>query len=87
MEAADAERLVLTYLGHNKFIDNTELFQTQNAISREALEPVLKSLEAEEYIKLTVIEKKVIELTEEGLGYAKEGSPEFQFVQAMKMGE
>jgi len=37
----------------------------------------LKSLTAEEYIKLEVLERKVIELTDEGNGYAKDGSPEF----------
>jgi len=34
------------------------------------LEKVLKSLLAEDYLKLEVIEKKLIELTDEGLGYA-----------------
>lgn len=36
---------------------------------------------------LEVIEKKQIVLTEEGNSYAVNGSPEFQFVSAMKMGE
>ena len=47
----------------------------------------MKSLSAEEYIALEVIEKRVIELTEEGTSYAQAGSPEFQFVSAMAMGE
>jgi DNA-binding PadR family transcriptional regulator len=34
------------------------------------LEPILKSLSAEEYIKLIVIERKEIELTDEGKSYA-----------------
>ena len=51
------------------------------------MEPVLKSLLVDEYIVLTVLERKLIELTEEGLSYANNGSPEFQFVSNMKMGE
>jgi hypothetical protein len=31
----------------------------------------------DEYVKLTVIEKKLIELTDEGKSYAANGSPEF----------
>jgi len=44
---------------------------------KDTLEPVLKSLSAEEYVKLDVIERKEIELTDEGRSYAKDGSPEF----------
>jgi phenylalanyl-tRNA synthetase alpha chain len=48
---------------------------------------VLKSLLVDDYVVLEVIEKKLIELTEEGQSYAKDGSPEFQFVSKMQMGE
>ena len=51
------------------------------------MEPVLKSLLVDDYVKLDVIEKKLIELTDEGNSYAKDGSPEFQFVSKMAMGE
>jgi len=34
-----------------------------------------------------VIERKTIELTDEGKSYASNGSPEFQFVSKMEMGE
>jgi hypothetical protein len=54
---------------------------------KEVLEPVLKSLSAEEYIKLNVIERKEIELTDEGKSYAQEGSPEYQFIMKMAMDE
>ena len=56
-------------------------------MSKDDLDPVLKSLNAEDYLVLKVIEKKLIELTDEGLGYANDGSPEFYFVSNMKMGE
>ena len=87
MSVQDVEKLVLGFLGENSVIENTESFQTEKNVSKDTLEPVLKSLEAEDYIKLTVIEKKLIELTEEGEGYAKNGSPEFQFVQKIQLGE
>jgi len=46
-------------------------------LEKEAFENTLKSLTAEEYIKLNVIERKEIELTDEGRSYAQNGSPEF----------
>ena len=51
------------------------------------MDNTLKSLTAEEYIKLNVIERKEIELTDEGKSYAQNGSPEFQFVSNMVVGE
>lgn len=56
-------------------------------MTAEEIDPVLKSLVALEYIVLDVIERKVIELTDEGKSYAANGSPEFQFVSKMEMGE
>ena len=56
-------------------------------MSKEDMEPVLKSLLVDDYVKLEVLEKKLIELTDEGNSYAKDGSPEFQFVSKMNMGE
>ena len=60
---------MLTYL-KDKSIENTEQFSAQTNVAKDELDPVLKSLSAEDYIKLEVIEKKLIELTEEGRGYA-----------------
>ena len=61
----------------NSVIENTETFEKQNNLNHDDLEPVIKSLTAEEYIALEVIERREIELTEEGSGYAKDGSPEY----------
>ena len=47
----------------------------------------MKSLTSENYIVLEVIETKLIELTAEGSDYAKNGSPEFQFVSKMAFNE
>ena len=56
-------------------------------MNKESFENALKSLSADDYVKLNVIERKEIELTEEGKSYAQNGSPEYQFVSSMKMGE
>lgn len=84
---ADVENKVLTFVGQNGQIENTEKFCADSGIAKEILDPVLKSLDADEYVKLTVIEKKIIELTDEGKSYAQNGSPEFQFVSKITMGE
>mmetsp|Transcript_14581 Transcript_14581/g.24881 ORF Transcript_14581/g.24881 Transcript_14581/m.24881 type:complete len:91 (-) Transcript_14581:1266-1538(-) len=81
------ESTVLKTLGEKGSIANTEQFSAETAIPKEQLDPILKSLEGLEYIKLAVIEKSLIELTEEGKSYALNGSPEFQLVSAMKLGE
>ena len=86
-ENKELEGKVLQYVGKNGSIENTENFVEELGISSAILDPVLKSLVSEDFLVLEVIEKKQIELTEEGKSYAKEGSPEFQFVSAMKMGE
>jgi len=58
------ENLVLKYIeDHNGSIANTEDFSTENGIAKDDLDPILKSLVSEDYIKLEVIEKKLIELT------------------------
>ena len=71
------EKLVLGFINESGQIENTELFAQQQNISKEVLEAVVKSLSADEYIVNSVIERKEIELTEEGRGYAQNGSPEF----------
>lgn len=71
------EKKVLAYVNEHNQIENTEIYQTQENLVKEELEAVLKSLSAEEYIKLQVIERKEIELTDEGKSYAQDGSPEY----------
>ena len=46
----------------------------------------LKSLLVDEYVLLEVIERRKIELTEEGAGYVKDGTPEFQYASALSVG-
>ena len=76
-DTSTLEKKVLAYLGEHGKIENTETFQTEHKIDKELLEPVIKSLSAEEYVVLSVIERKEIELTDEGKGYAISGSPEY----------
>ena len=91
MAAADTamlEKLILGFMDKNNGeIANTAEFCAQNKVATDQLEPVLKSLLVDEYVVLSVIERKVIELTAEGLGYAQDGSPEYQFVSKMEVGE
>lgn len=56
-------------------------------IAHSDLDKILKSLLSEEYVILTVLEKKLIELTPEGQGYAQKGTPEFQYTSALKLNE
>ena len=79
----EIESKVLNYLNTNNVILDTGDFSTAQNISKDDLDPVLKSLTSEDYIVLEVIERKLIELTDEGNDYAKNGSPEFQFVNKM----
>ena len=74
-------------MGEHGSIENTENFGNEQGIDKEDLEKVLKSLLVDDFLSLEVIERKVIELTEEGQSYAKNGSPEYQFVQKIAMGE
>jgi hypothetical protein len=83
VDTAALEKTILEYLAANGSIDNTESFCGSQSISKEDLEPVLKSLLVDDYVCLEVIERKIIELTDEGNTYANEGSPEFQFVTKM----
>ena len=87
-DTAMLEKLILGFMDKNNGeIANTAEFCDQNKVATDQLEPVLKSLLVDEYVVLAVLERKVIELTAEGLGYAQDGSPEYQFVTKMEVGE
>jgi len=71
MEALqDIEKLVLQTLDKQGHIADSDLFAGANNLGKEDLEKILKSLLVDDFVQLEVIERKVIELTEEGLGYA-----------------
>jgi phenylalanyl-tRNA synthetase alpha chain len=87
IKTQEVEKQILAYLNSNNVIENSEIYQQTAGLDKDALESVLKSLSAEAYVALSVIERKEIELTEEGLSYAENGSPEYQFVTKMAMDE
>lgn len=86
-DMSQVEKTVLQYINDNGEIKNTENFDVEKGLDKSSFDNTLKSLTAEEYIKLNVIERKEIELTDEGKSYAQNGSPEFQFVSNMVVGE
>lgn len=55
-------------------------------ISPLKLDAAVKSLLVDDYVVLDVIERKMIALTEEGEGYARVGTPEFQYASALQVG-
>lgn len=77
---------MLGLVDKNGAIENTEALIT-DTVHKDHLDAVLKSLNVKEMIKLEVIEKRLIFLTDEGNSHAKNGSQEFIFVSAMKHGE
>lgn len=52
-------------------------YASQLNISHLDIDKILKSLNADEYLNLVVIDRKVIELTQEGKNYVEKGTPEF----------
>ena len=48
-------------------------------VAHTELDKNLKSLLVDDYLILTVIERKGIELTDEGASYASIGTPEYQY--------
>lgn len=81
----DLQQHVLNLLNENNEIPDTSALVTE-AVTREALDAALKSLNVDEYVVLEVIEKKMIELMDEGRGYALNGTPEFQYANALEVG-
>ena len=76
-DTSELEKLILGTVNKDGSIKDTADFLTKHKLSAEELDPVLKSLVALEYLILDVIERKYIELTDEGKSYAANGSPEF----------
>mmetsp|Transcript_100480 Transcript_100480/g.138495 ORF Transcript_100480/g.138495 Transcript_100480/m.138495 type:complete len:95 (+) Transcript_100480:39-323(+) len=71
-------------LGHldkseGKIADSTSLVEVTEGAAVAQIDAALKSLVADEYVNLKVIEKKQIELSAEGAQYADKGTPEYQY--------
>lgn len=74
---------VLTTLGSKGQILNTADMVKELNIQPKLMDAALKSLLVDDYVKLDVIDLKLIELTAEGAGYLVNGTPEFQYANAL----
>jgi phenylalanyl-tRNA synthetase alpha chain len=79
------EDLILKALHDDNLIEDTALLAHKLGIQHTELDKGLKSLLVDDYLVLTVIERKVIELTDEGASYATVGTPEYQYAKALEM--
>ena len=77
---------ILKYLHANGAIEDTAVYAKELGVAHTDLDKSLKSLLVDDYLVLTVIERKVIELTDEGATYASKGTPEYQYASALVMG-
>ena len=83
----ELQQHVLTQLDKEGQIADSALVVQSLGIHPKVLDAALKSLNVDEYVNLDVIELKQIELTQEGAGYLEKGTPEFQYVSALVVGE
>ena len=58
-------------------IEDTAALVESLSITPSKLDAVVKSLLSEDFVVLDVIERRKIELSEEGSGYVRDGTPEF----------
>ena len=66
-------------------IEDTAILAQKLGVVHTELDKNLKSLLVDDYLVLTVIEKKGIELTDEGASYASIGTPEYQYANALEL--
>lgn len=71
-------------LAENNVIEDTLLLAKEIGLSHADLDKSLKSLLVDDYLVLAVIEKKLVELSEEGASYVEKGTPEFQYASALE---
>lgn len=69
-EKADTDKIeteLLQHLVSHESIEDTLQYSAQLNINHHDLDPILKSLNADEYVVLNVIEKKTMKLTDDGV--------------------
>ena len=86
-ETAAIENAILQELDKAKVIVDSNAFAAKINVDGQQLYAVMNSLFLDGYIKFEGKDSRLIELTEEGEGYARDGTPEFKFVSAMAVGE
>ena len=70
---------ILTHLHQSNVIEDTAVLAQKLGVAHTELDKNLKSLLVDDDLVLTVIERKGIELTDEGASYASIGTPEYQY--------
>lgn len=78
------QQTILTLLAQQGSIADTDALVTAD-LSAQTIDAALKSLVVDDYVVLEVIERKKIELTEEGKGYADHGTPEYQYASSLAL--
>lgn len=76
MTAEEIQQKILDELKSKNQIDDSDSLVAALGVARDKMDAALKSLNVDEYVDLNVIEKRKVELTEEGLGYLANGSAE-----------
>ena len=76
MTAEEIQQKILDELKSKNQIDDSDSLVAALGVARDKMDAALKSLNVDEYVDLSVIEKRKVELTEEGLGYLANGSAE-----------
>ena len=76
---------ILKHLSEQDEIKDTLTFAKELDITHTELDKSLKSLLVDDYLVLTVLEKKLVELSDEGASYADKGTPEYQYASAMEL--
>ena len=76
---------ILKHLAEQGEIKDTLTFAKELDIPHTELDKSLKSLLVDDYLVLTVLEKKLVELSDEGASYADKGTPEYQYASAMEL--
>ncbi len=69
--------IILAQLNEAQAIEDTAVLAHKLNIPHTELDKSLKSLLVDDYLVLSVIERKAIELTDEGASYATIGTPEY----------
>jgi len=90
VEEIDQEKLValiLSEIDKNGCLENSTSISSATGASGPTVYSALASLEAEKFIGLTKIESRCIELSEEGAGYAANGTAEKQYIECLVFGE
>lgn len=77
--------IILAQLNEAQAIEDTAVLAHKLNIPHTELDKSLKSLLVDDYLVLSVIERKAIELTDEGASYATIGTPEYQYASALEM--